>query len=214
MTTGEPKRDPSQRFVIVAAVDDSSASSEVARTAADYAWMRPAAEVHLVHVLEPAYDTTAAAVDALALLRDALTAPSGLLSRARREIQATCDARVAAHVAAGQAWREIVQLAVDLEADLIILGTHGRSGVKRWMLGSVAEVVVRKAPCPVFVVRKKAAHVSDVPEMEPPCPDCLAVQRETQGAKLWCAHHAEHRVRPHLHYESPPGFGGGSMLVK
>lgn len=47
----------------------------------------------------------------------------------------------------------IVQTAQRLGADLIVLGTHGRKGFKRLVLGSVAETVVRSAPCPVLAVR-------------------------------------------------------------
>ena len=46
----------------------------------------------------------------------------------------------------------ILHAARDLPADLIVLGTHGRSGVARVLLGSVAEQVVRRAPCPVLTV--------------------------------------------------------------
>lgn len=45
-------------------------------------------------------------------------------------------------------------------ADLIVLGTHGRRGLERWALGSVAEQVVRRAPVPVLLVRKPAARSS------------------------------------------------------
>ena len=48
---------------------------------------------------------------------------------------------------------QIVRAAADLKADLIVLGTHGRSGLKHALFGSVAEKVVRKAPCPVLSVR-------------------------------------------------------------
>jgi nucleotide-binding universal stress UspA family protein len=44
---------------------------------------------------------------------------------------------------------EILRVAQELEADLIVMGTHGRTGLSRWLLGSVAEQVMRKAPCPV-----------------------------------------------------------------
>ena len=47
----------------------------------------------------------------------------------------------------------LVELAEDEEVDLVILGSHGRSGLSRAFLGSVAERVVRHAPCPVLVVR-------------------------------------------------------------
>lgn len=47
----------------------------------------------------------------------------------------------------------VLQAANDLKAELIVLGTHGRRGIRRALLGSVAETVVRTAPCPVLVVR-------------------------------------------------------------
>ena len=50
---------------------------------------------------------------------------------------------------------DIVRLGQELPADLIIMGTHGRSGMSHLLLGSVAERVVRKAPCPVLTVRQE-----------------------------------------------------------
>jgi len=54
---------------------------------------------------------------------------------------------------AGVAWEEIVAAAADVHADLIVVGTHGRRGVSRALLGSVAERVVRLSPVPVLTVR-------------------------------------------------------------
>jgi nucleotide-binding universal stress UspA family protein len=54
----------------------------------------------------------------------------------------------------GEPAEEIVRLAGELKCDLIVLGTHGRSGLPRMVLGSVAEQVVRKAPCPVLTVKE------------------------------------------------------------
>jgi nucleotide-binding universal stress UspA family protein len=51
----------------------------------------------------------------------------------------------------GDPAREIVRLALREQADLIVLGTHGRTGLRRLLAGSVAEEVLRRAPCPVFV---------------------------------------------------------------
>jgi|SRR5438128_2167268 len=48
---------------------------------------------------------------------------------------------------------EIVRLAAEHHCDLIVLGTHGRTGLGRLLMGSVAEMVVRKAPCPVLTIR-------------------------------------------------------------
>jgi nucleotide-binding universal stress UspA family protein len=50
----------------------------------------------------------------------------------------------------------IVETARDRHVDLIVMGTHGRTGLKHVLLGSVAERVVRLAPCPVLVVRSTA----------------------------------------------------------
>jgi len=55
----------------------------------------------------------------------------------------------------GGAASEIVQAAKDWPADLIVIGSHGRGGIRRALLGSVAEGVMRQASCPVLVVRGK-----------------------------------------------------------
>jgi nucleotide-binding universal stress UspA family protein len=49
---------------------------------------------------------------------------------------------------------EIVRLAVDEGFDLIVMGTHGRTGLSRLLMGSVAEQVLRRAPCPVLTVKQ------------------------------------------------------------
>lgn len=54
----------------------------------------------------------------------------------------------------GHAFFEILQYATDNAIDMIVMGTHGRGPVKHLLLGSVAEKVVRKAPCPVLTVRQ------------------------------------------------------------
>jgi nucleotide-binding universal stress UspA family protein len=53
----------------------------------------------------------------------------------------------------GVPWREIVAFARERQVDLIVMGTHGRGGMAHLLLGSVAEKVVRDAPCPVLTVR-------------------------------------------------------------
>jgi nucleotide-binding universal stress UspA family protein len=60
-------------------------------------------------------------------------------------------------VRTGSAWREVVDLATDERADLLVVGTHGRGGVQRTLLGSVADRMVRLAPCPVLTVREARA---------------------------------------------------------
>jgi nucleotide-binding universal stress UspA family protein len=53
----------------------------------------------------------------------------------------------------GRPFVEIIRYARDKKVDLIVIATHGRTGLKHVLFGSVAEKVVRKAPCPVLVVR-------------------------------------------------------------
>ncbi|HEY2942017.1 MAG TPA: universal stress protein [Vicinamibacteria bacterium] len=53
---------------------------------------------------------------------------------------------------------EIVRAAQDLGVDLIVMGTHGRSGFQRWVLGSVTEKVLRQAPCPVLTVSARGGE--------------------------------------------------------
>jgi nucleotide-binding universal stress UspA family protein len=57
----------------------------------------------------------------------------------------------------GDARTEIVEEAVHWRADVVLLGSHGRTGVTRWLVGSVAEHVARHAPCSVEIVRTRLA---------------------------------------------------------
>ena len=64
-------------------------------------------------------------------------------------------------VRTGDARDVINETAQELGIDLIIMGTHGRRGLSRALLGSVAETVVRSAPCAVLTVRLRDAHLGD-----------------------------------------------------
>jgi universal stress protein A len=57
----------------------------------------------------------------------------------------------------GSAVQEIVKRAKDTSADLIVMGTHGRSGLAHALLGSNAERVIQHAPCPVLIVPRRPA---------------------------------------------------------
>lgn len=70
-------------------------------------------------------------------------------------------------LAQGQPTAEILGLAQTSHADLIVLGTHGRTGLGRLLLGSVAEQVVRKAPCLVLTVKAPSAQTAAVAAVEP-----------------------------------------------
>jgi nucleotide-binding universal stress UspA family protein len=92
--------------------------------------------------------------------------PTGWLeeTRARLEQIKPTDSRVAAthRLEQGDAVREILRVAGEVKADLIVMGTHGRGGLSRLLMGSTAEGVMRKAPCPVLTV--KAPIPAEPPE--------------------------------------------------
>jgi nucleotide-binding universal stress UspA family protein len=64
------------------------------------------------------------------------------------------DMNVEALVVQGIPFVEIISTAKKNDVDMIVLGSHGRTGIAHMMMGSVSEKVVRKAPCPVLTVRK------------------------------------------------------------
>jgi nucleotide-binding universal stress UspA family protein len=81
-----------------------------------------------------------------------LSAAAKELSNLARLIEPRIKAETA--VSAGVEWAQIVEYATNHRVGLIIMSTHGRSGVKHILMGSVAERVVRHAPCAVMVVRE------------------------------------------------------------
>jgi nucleotide-binding universal stress UspA family protein len=111
--------------------------------------------------------------------------------------------RLTTHVRSDRPAEAIAQLASDVEAGLVIVGTHGRRGARRFLLGSVAEGAVRLAPCAVLVVRPPNASV---PVIEPPCPRCVEARRASGGKEFWCEQHREHHGRRHTHHYG--GSGG------
>ncbi len=71
----------------------------------------------------------------------------------RARVLAQGIAKVDALLVEGNPFAEIVRTAREKHFDLIVMGTHGRTGLEHALMGSVAEKVVRKAPCPVLSVR-------------------------------------------------------------
>ena len=120
------------------------------------------AQIHLVHVLEEPY--TSAGPYEFHLpdtpdRRERLYAQAcGRLTRLADEMRVK-DIRTTVEVRGGSAPDEIVKAAVDYGADLIVMGTHGRSGLHHLLTGSVAEHVIRRAPCPVLAIRDRDAAI-------------------------------------------------------
>ena len=192
---------PQSRTVILTAVDANRSAVDVVAAAAKIASI-PGAELHIVHVIE--------APVASQLTRQ-LEEARAVVAKATAELPPSTSLTV--HLAAGEPAAQILQVAANIHADMIVIGTREMTRLERFLLGSVVEPVTRRAQCPVYVVRKKDYHTRDLAEIEPPCPECLAVQRKSNGAELWCARHSERHVHGNIHYELPEGFGQGSSLI-
>lgn len=132
---------------------DFSANAEHALDYACALAQKLGSTVHLVHAI--ASPPSALQV---ALTEDIL---ENLVKEHREELDKLAQARRgvasfgAATVEVGDPRDTIVEAAQKLGADLIVMGTHGRRGLSRVVMGSVAEDVIRRAPCPVLTVRAK-----------------------------------------------------------
>ena len=187
----KPKQLPT---TLLAAVDYSELSQLVVENAIDLARRHEAAEAHFLHVTSGPSDDLAASGQRGAELVEWL----GQRLRAIEGVPPML--RLIAHVASGDPARLIVQTAADLFADVVVIGTHGRTGVQRLVMGSVAESVVRHADCPVLVVRPKT-HEQSHTQIEPACPRCVQTRIETGGAELWCDQHRERHGRRHTYFD-------------
>ncbi len=119
-----------------------------------------AAVMHVMHVYEPGEVMDRPGKPAFATQEELLAeAPSALENRvaylATLASIAYDSSKVHAHARLGKIVETLLQTCVDYDADLLIVGTHGRTGIDRFMLGSVAEQLVRRAGCPVLVARPK-----------------------------------------------------------
>jgi nucleotide-binding universal stress UspA family protein len=116
------------------------------------------ATLHLLHVVQDPYTQPWAA--------EAFPAPLGdMLAQWQEQARARLEglvpdnerAGVTVAVQVGGPFQEIVAYAEAQHIDLIVIGTHGRGPLGHMLLGSVAEKVVRRAPCPVLTVRQKTS---------------------------------------------------------
>jgi nucleotide-binding universal stress UspA family protein len=142
---------------ICCACDFSESSRVALETAADLA-RRFDARLTIVHTR---LAETQAASDVLVSSRGVARAEAEVaaeeLARWRGVAEARAGAPVRSSLLAGDPATEIVRFARENRCDLLVLGTHGRVGLPRMVLGSVAERVVRRSGCPVLVARPARA---------------------------------------------------------
>lgn len=197
---------------IVVAVDGSTLTKIVTTKAIELATTVPNPKLHVLHiVVSPAAAARAADDSVSAVL---LEGARSVVEDACSELRHSYFGALHAHVGGGDPAHEIVTFAGQHRADYVVLGTHGRTGIPRLFLGSVAEKVVRTAPCSVLVAREVSTPLPSAPDIEPPCEDCLIVRRESAGKVEWCARHSVHHVRARLHFQVPQRFAVGSMLLR
>ena len=130
---------------------DGSREAELAATAAVELANSTNSELHLVHVGE--FVPTLLAQTEVEPARLEREAQQVLDEQVRRVEEAGGDVREA-HLRLGRADEEIVELAQDMGAGFIVMGSRGRGRIRRALMGSVSESVVRHAHCPVTIVRE------------------------------------------------------------
>ena len=139
---------------------DFSAASDSALTYARSLARQFGASINLVHVFEDPFTSGAFVGDGTVMM------PADLRESLENSAREQLASRHAAHIGTlplsstdllmGSPARRIVEHAEETNVDLIVMGTHGRSGLGHLLLGSVAEKVVRTAKCPVLTAREPA----------------------------------------------------------
>lgn len=156
--------EPRQPVQVVVAYDFSPSAEEALMRAVDVAARAPKHVLHIVSALDPfshGRHTSHQAAEAVQqrIHERACAAFAGRETAA--EVQFYIHARI------GQAAEQILDVAREVGADLIFIGSHGKTGIERLLLGSVSERVVREALCPVMVVRHKLYENVDLLRVMP-----------------------------------------------
>lgn len=146
---------------VLVPVDFSDCSKKALAYAVPFA-KQFGAEIVIIYVVQPYPPVPEmTAVDFDAILTQARKGGEGELAKLRESI--TDDVTIKTVLRVGRPDLEIVRAADELNADLILLSTHGRTGLGRVFLGSVAEHVTRYAHCPVLTVREREHEFVKLP---------------------------------------------------
>ncbi len=144
---------------VVVAYDFSPSAEEALMRAVDVAARAPEHVLHIVCALDPSGSMRHITVEAADnIQRQALERVTATF--AGRETAS--EVQVFVHARIGHPATEILAVAEDVGADLLFIGSHGKTGIERFLLGSVSERVVREAKCPVMVVRHKGYEDVDL----------------------------------------------------
>ena len=204
-------------FTIVVGIDYTAAGDAALNEAIAQGAGRPQSTLHVVYALDSQPDAkTAAGIRKVeAAIEKAAAKLRGYLDQARKS-PTLAGRDLVAHVRIAPAHEAIIQLAVDVDADLVVVGTTPRKGIAKLVHSSVSARVLKHAECAVLLVRKKNhAGMAKTPRIEPACAKCQAIRSMSGGTTWWCERHAEHQGLPlhvysyhrerSLRSEVPPG---------
>lgn len=199
-----------QPYVVIVGHDFSELAEEAARAGVAIARGTPNGELHFVHAIPP--PAVGSELGPAFPSESALAQAKEDLASVVQALQVPKEVPVQMHVVIGSPDQVLADMADEHEADLIVVGTHGRKGLQRLILGSVAEQTIRRARCSVLTVRKHKPTARE--SIEPPCPDCVKAKQQTHDPKALCINHTHKHGRAHTYSEDPPSFGVGSMSFR
>ncbi len=204
---------PPSGYNVVVGVDFDATGDNAMAEALRIADSREDVEIHAVYVITRNIETIRADI-----LAKRTTELEDIPTKLRKHIETRFGnlvskvARLVLHVRVGEPSAALHQLAVVVDAELIVVGTHGRTGLRKLALGSVAQKLLEGAHCPVLVARPRDySGLEKTPRPEPLCPDCATARTESNGEKQWCDWHARPHVRAHTvgHSENVGGRSPG-----
>lgn len=188
-------------FRLVVAFDFSEQAHLALRRALVLAARHPLTIIHVVAVLDKSWKERPEDVTLDYQGADTLRERLKEIADRMAEEVGPPSVKLYAQARIGAPAETILHVANEARADLILAGTHAKSGIERWVLGSVSEELVRRASCSVMIVREPDYDSARTREFlpEPPCPACLETREKTDGASWFCDAHAQQS----LPYESP-----------
>jgi nucleotide-binding universal stress UspA family protein len=151
-------------FTRILVPTDFGAASDAALEYARAFAAKFGASLYVLHVVEGSYASGPMGTEAFVVESPAIQQALMDDARARLDVRVNADDRVrfnaTSELIVGASARVILHFAEERGIDLIVMGTHGRSGMAHLLMGSVAEKVVRHAPCPVLTVRQAPVAAS------------------------------------------------------
>lgn len=209
-------------YKIVTAIDFSDMSEVVLETTLDLASRRDAPEIHAVAVLspsrgfrEPKVGDHASELEEVAKRLRALVAEK--LDDFGHPLDNLGGWRVFTHARLGSPAEQIVDLAWEAEADLIVLGRHGQTRRRRLIIGSVPQRVMHLTRCPVLMAQATDYGTERDSESPPrdQCAACVEMRRTSEGSTWFCEEHSDIRITSGMfmaHHSATWTGGSGPML--